>query len=161
MAGRASPEPSTCARTGRPASRSASGSAPWARGRGVMSRAVRLALVWAFVTLHVDVAHWRAAVGNWGSRRVAWACGFRVEGTVRGLLEARGRRQDGWVGSLLAGEPMAPERPWLDAPPIHGRQVVLRPWADADIPRIIQASNDAVGPRSAVRSALAVRPAGG
>ncbi len=123
------------------------GLAPWARGRGVMSRAVRLALGWAFVTLHVDVAHWRAAVGNWGSRRVAWACGFRVEGTVRGLLEARGRRQDGWVGSLLAGEPMAPARPWLDAPRIHGRQVVLRPWADADIPRIIQASNDAVSRR--------------
>jgi RimJ/RimL family protein N-acetyltransferase len=118
------------------------GLAPWARGRGLMSRAVRLAVAWAFDTLHVDVALWRAAVGNWPSRRVAWACGFRVEGSVRRLLEARGLRQDGWVGSLLRGEPMAPTRPWLDAARIHGRQVLLRPWADADTARIVEACND-------------------
>jgi hypothetical protein len=28
-----------------------------------------------------------------------------MEGTVRGLLEQRGERRDGWIGSLRRGEP--------------------------------------------------------
>ena len=46
----------------------------------------------------IEVMHWRAYVGNWASRRTAWRCGFRVEGTVRRLLSANGRRYDAWVG---------------------------------------------------------------
>jgi RimJ/RimL family protein N-acetyltransferase len=120
---------------------------PWARGRGIMADALRTALRWAFDDLGVHVAHWQAHVGNWPSRRVAWACGFRVEGTVRGLLEARGVRYDGWIGSLLRGEELAPAHPWLEAPVIRGRAVVLRPWREDDAPRVAEACGDPVSRR--------------
>jgi RimJ/RimL family protein N-acetyltransferase len=80
------------------------GLAPWARGKGVMTRALRLVLAWAFALPGVDVVYWRAQVGNSASRRVAGRCGFRMEGTVRGLLEQRGERRDAWIGSLRRGE---------------------------------------------------------
>ncbi|WP_432504053.1 GNAT family N-acetyltransferase [Kineococcus arenarius] len=80
------------------------GLAPWARGRGVTTRAVRLALAWGFDELHLAGVHWQAVVGNTASWRVAQKCGFRREGEVRGLLVHRGERLDGWIGSLLAGE---------------------------------------------------------
>jgi RimJ/RimL family protein N-acetyltransferase len=93
------------------------GLGPWARGTGVMSRALRLALTWAFGRPGLEVVHWTAQVGNWPSRRVAERCGFRVEGTVRGLLEQRGERRDAWIGSLRRGNPMTGEP---DGPPAHG-----------------------------------------
>jgi RimJ/RimL family protein N-acetyltransferase len=82
------------------------GLAPWARGRGVMTRALRLVLGWGFERAGLEVVYWRAQVGNWPSRRVAGRCGFRIEGTVRGLLEQRGERRDAWIGSLRRGEPL-------------------------------------------------------
>ncbi|MGA8544197.1 MAG: GNAT family N-acetyltransferase [Mycobacterium sp.] len=82
------------------------GLAPWARGNGVMTRALRLVLAWGFGIPGIQVVYWRAQVGNWPSRRVATRCGFRMEGTVRGLLEQRGERRDGWIGSLRRGEPL-------------------------------------------------------
>jgi RimJ/RimL family protein N-acetyltransferase len=80
------------------------GLTPAVRGRGVMTRALRAALDWGFTELDLLGVHWRAEVGNIASRRVAEACGFRLEGTVRGLLVQRGRRVDGWIGSVLPGE---------------------------------------------------------
>lgn len=85
------------------------GLAPWARGKGVMSRALRLVLAWGFELAGLEVVHWKAQVGNWPSRRVVTRCGFRMEGTVRGLLEQRGERRDGWIGSLRRGDPMTGE----------------------------------------------------
>lgn len=120
---------------------------PWARGRGVMADAVRTALRWAFDELDTHVVHWQAHVDNWPSRRVAWACGFRVEGTVRGLLEARGARYDGWIGSLVRGEPMAPSHAWLEAPVVRGGRAVLRPWREEDAPRVVEACSDPVSQR--------------
>jgi RimJ/RimL family protein N-acetyltransferase len=78
-----------------------------------MTRALRLALAWGFGLPGIDVMYWRAQVGNWASRRVAGRCGFRMEGTVRGLLEQRGERRDGWIGSLRRGEPLTgqPDQP--------------------------------------------------
>lgn len=89
------------------------GLGPWARGQNVMSRALRLVLPWGFELPGVEVVHWKAQVGNWPSRRVAGRCGFRMEGTVRGLLEQRGERRDGWIGSLRRGDPMTaqPDEP--------------------------------------------------
>ncbi len=114
---------------------------PWARGRGLMSRAVRLAAAHAF-DHGIETLHWRAAVGNWGSRRVAWACGFKVEGTVRDLLALRGDRRDGWIGTLRRGEPMAPAHPWLETPVLEGERVRLRPWRPDDRPRPDQAPDE-------------------
>jgi RimJ/RimL family protein N-acetyltransferase len=89
------------------------GLAPWARGKGVMTRALRLVLAWGFELPGIEVVYWRAQVGNWASRRVATRCGFRVEATVRGLLEQRGERRDGWIGSLRRGDPLTgkPDEP--------------------------------------------------
>lgn len=78
---------------------------PWARGRGVMTRAVTALLDWGFDELRLEGVQWRAVVGNTASRRVAERCGFRIEGEVRGLLVARGGRDDGWIGTLLATDP--------------------------------------------------------
>lgn len=78
--------------------------APWARGRGVMTAAARLVCRWAFDELHQERLEWWAAVGNTGSRRVAERLGFTIEGTCRQRLPHRGGRQDAWVGGLLPGE---------------------------------------------------------
>lgn len=120
---------------------------PAARGRGVMSGAVRMALVWGFSDLGLDVVQWRAYVGNWASRRVAWATGFRVEGTVRALEVQRGRRRDAWIGTITAGDVMRPTAPWFDVPRVvadhrRGAAVVLRRHVDEDAVRIAQACAD-------------------
>lgn len=109
------------------------------RGRGVMSGAVRLALAWAFESLGVSVVHWKAQTGNWDSRRVAWACGFTLEGRVRGLLPHRGERRDAWVGSIAAGDPMRPTNPWFEVPELRSPQVVLRAHTESDLVRLAEA----------------------
>ncbi len=81
------------------------GLAPWARGRGVVTRALRLVLEWGFTDLGLTGVHWRAVVGNDASLRAAQKCGFVLEGVVRGLLVHRGERLDGWIGTLLASDP--------------------------------------------------------
>jgi RimJ/RimL family protein N-acetyltransferase len=81
------------------------GLAPWARGRHVMRRSVNTVLDWAFAEVGLAGVSWRAQVGNEASRKVAEACGFTLEGTVRGLLVQRGRRVDGWIGTILATDP--------------------------------------------------------
>lgn len=89
--------------------------APWARHRGVMSRAVTLVLDAALDPEGLDLVRvtWRAYVGNWPSRRVAWRTGFRVEGTLRAELPHRdGVRRDAWVGTVLRGDPRGPNEPW-------------------------------------------------
>ncbi|WP_167583983.1 GNAT family N-acetyltransferase [Kineococcus rubinsiae] len=84
------------------------GLGPWARGRGVGVRAVRRVLRWGFDDLGLEGVHWRAHVGNHATRRTAERCGVRVEGEVRGLLVQRGRRRDGWIGSVRRGDDLEP-----------------------------------------------------
>jgi RimJ/RimL family protein N-acetyltransferase len=115
------------------------GLSAWARGRGAMARAVRLTLAWGFEDLGLEVVHWHAQVGNWASRRVAWACGFTVEGQVRGLLSQRGERRDAWVGSIQPADDMRPSTRWLDVPELRGEAVVLRRHRDEDALRIAEA----------------------
>ena len=71
------------------------------RGRGLMTRGVRLVSAWGFEQLGLAVITWYALAGNDASRQVAEAAGYRVEGTLRRGAEQRGRREDTWVGSLL------------------------------------------------------------
>lgn len=118
------------------------GLGPWARGRRVMGRALRLVLPWGFRQLRLDVVHWKAAAGNWASRRTAWAVGFRVEGLVRGLLEDHGARQDAWVGSLRCGDPLAPTHPWHTPPVLRDARVLLRPHRCEDFDRMVEATAD-------------------
>jgi RimJ/RimL family protein N-acetyltransferase len=118
------------------------GLGPWARGRGILDRALRLLLPWGFETLDLQVVHWQAVAGNWPSRRAAWRVGFRVEATLRSLLALRGERYDAWVGSLVRGESMQPSTVWLDAPVVNDRRVRLRPYRSTDVARIVEACND-------------------
>jgi RimJ/RimL family protein N-acetyltransferase len=90
---------------------------PDMRGRGLMVRALNLALDYAFGADGVELMHWRAVVGNWPSRRAAWRCGFRLEGTVRLLCALPDGARDGWIGSLHRDDPRRPCEPWPDGAP--------------------------------------------
>lgn len=117
------------------------GLAPWARGRGVMASALRLLLPWAVEALALEAVHWRATVGNWPSRRAAWAVGFRLEGTVRSYGHQRGRRHDVWLASLTREElaDPTPRHRWLEVPELTGERVVLRRHQPEDAARVAQA----------------------
>ncbi|GAB3085286.1 GNAT family N-acetyltransferase [Isoptericola nanjingensis] len=88
--------------------------APDARGRGLTTEAARLVVDWAVDPegLGLGVVRWRANVGNWASRRVAWKLGFRYEGLLRRFGAQRGVLQDSWVGSYVPGDPREPHEPW-------------------------------------------------
>lgn len=76
--------------------------APWARGEGYATRALRLACSWAFTALSLDVMLWYAYAGNEASRRTARSAGFRVpDAVLRKHLVQRGERRDAWAGDML------------------------------------------------------------
>jgi RimJ/RimL family protein N-acetyltransferase len=118
------------------------GASAWVRRRGVTERAVRLLVRWGFEQLGLQVVEWWAHEGNWASRRLAWKVGFTFDGTVRRHLSQRGELRDGWVGTVLPGEPLAPRHRWLDVPEVHGDRVHLRPLRAADDPRVVEACGD-------------------
>jgi ribosomal-protein-alanine N-acetyltransferase len=115
---------------------------PAARGQSVMSTALRLLRDYAFDVRGLAALRWRALVGNWGSRRVAAAAGFRFDGTVRRLLWHRGELRDGWLATLIPTDPRAAV-PWLDPPALSGERVRLRAFSDDDVPAIVEACSDA------------------
>lgn len=117
-----------------------------ARGRGYMSRTLRLVAEYAFDAEGLAMTHlgWQATVGNWASRRVAWAAGFRFEGRVRGALPQRGELRDKWIATLAAGDPMRPATPWLVTPTLHGQRVSLRRFIQSDADAVVEACNDPV-----------------
>ena len=80
--------------------------APWGRGQGLTTRAVRLVCGWALDPsgLGLDVVQWRAVDGNAASRRLAERVGFRITGLRRLSVVQRGVRRDEWCGDLLRGE---------------------------------------------------------
>ncbi|MEW9529611.1 GNAT family N-acetyltransferase [Microbispora sp. NPDC049125] len=90
--------------------------APWARGRGVMTEAVRALSSWAFehgvprITLLADVR-------NLPSQQVALRSGYALEGVLRGGGRARdGSRDDMAAYARLAtdaGDPISPYLPFL------------------------------------------------
>jgi RimJ/RimL family protein N-acetyltransferase len=79
--------------------------APWARGRGHATRALRSLCAWGFEALGLARIVWRAQVGNEASRRVAIKAGFTLEGVQRSGSAERGGRRDAWVGSRLPADP--------------------------------------------------------
>lgn len=117
---------------------------PWARGRGLMVRAVRLATDWAFVHAGAEVVHWRAHVGNEASLRVAHAAGFTLHALIPALLHERGRAIDAWTGSLRFGEPPYPARPWAGGAELESERLRLRPFRRDDVPRVVGAGTDPV-----------------
>ncbi len=118
------------------------GSHPWARGRGVMLRALRLLLDWGFSERDLETVVWWANKGNWASRKLAWRLGFSMDGSLRSWLPQRGVLLDAWVGVLCAADERAPRHAWLDAPVLHGRRVTLRPHQPRDAVRLQETGND-------------------
>jgi ribosomal-protein-alanine N-acetyltransferase len=114
---------------------------PDARGRHLMSAALRLVRDFAFDVARLRAVRWRAAVGNWGSRRVAAAGGWQHEGVIRASLVHRGEVLDGWVGTLLATDPRT-SRAWSDPPVLAGPRLRLRPFTEGDADRVVEACRD-------------------
>lgn len=115
--------------------------APWARGRGVMSAAVRLVRDWAFDELELERLEITADLDNIGSQRVAQAAGFHREGLARGYLSSRGVRTDNVVFAMVPADPREPcvplPEPWLE----DGR-LVVRPFGPDDAPAVQAACDD-------------------
>jgi RimJ/RimL family protein N-acetyltransferase len=91
----------------RAAGRCASGYfiAPWARGRGYATRALRLACAFAFDQLGLHRVEVTIEPENEASRRVALAAGFTEEGLLRSYMPVAGKRRDMVMYSLLATDP--------------------------------------------------------
>lgn len=120
---------------------------PAARGRGVMTAAVRLAVMEAFSSGYTEAVHWQAHVGNLPSLRVAHACGFRLVAEIPSLLFEKGRAIDGWHGVLLYGDLMFPRQPWrgdavLTTRTRSGRELVLRAPTGHDVSRLRETFDD-------------------
>jgi RimJ/RimL family protein N-acetyltransferase len=79
-----------------------------ARGRGVATQALAGVCRHGFEQVGLRVIRWEAIVGNEASRRVAERVGFQISTPVRALLDRRGERADGWIGTLLPGDPPIP-----------------------------------------------------
>jgi RimJ/RimL family protein N-acetyltransferase len=75
-----------------------------ARGRGVMTRAVRLLAEWAFQSLPVERIEITIEPANAASRAVAERAGFTFEGVMRSHTLIKGRRRDMAMYSLLRHE---------------------------------------------------------
>ena len=105
---------------------------PWARGRGVMARAVRLATRWGFDTLGMPLVHWECHTGNFASWRVAWSCGFAFQATIPGYSPQRGELRDAWLAVLRADDEQVPRTRWLPVPVLEGARVRLRAHTEAD-----------------------------
>jgi RimJ/RimL family protein N-acetyltransferase len=115
---------------------------PWARGRGLMVRAVRLATDWALVEGGVEIVHWRANVGNVDSLRVAHAAGFTLNGVTPGIVQQRELVVDAWTAARRFGDPPVPRRRWAESTVIDTERLRLRPFVEADIPRVVETCSD-------------------
>ena len=115
---------------------------PWARGRGIMKRALELASNWAFAEGGVEIIHWRAHVGNEASLRAAWAAGFTLTGTLPGFLYERERVIDVWAGHIRFGDMPRPRSTWHEATVLERGDLRLRPYRLDDAPRIVEACTD-------------------
>jgi RimJ/RimL family protein N-acetyltransferase len=79
--------------------------APWARGRGLGTAALRVISDWGFDALGLTRVVWRAHLGNEASRRAAGKAGFVMEGEQRAGCVQRGERRDALVAARLATDP--------------------------------------------------------
>lgn len=78
--------------------------APWARGRGLTTRAARRLVEWAVYQQGLERVELRAAQGNTASAGVARAAGFVREGLARSAGVTAGGRVDMHVYSLISSD---------------------------------------------------------
>ncbi|WP_372586916.1 GNAT family N-acetyltransferase [Mycobacteroides abscessus] len=69
--------------------------------KGLTTEAVQRLCQWGFDVLDAHRIEWWAVVGNEGSRAVAEAAGFEMEGLLRQRACRRQEPADWWVGGLL------------------------------------------------------------
>ena len=79
--------------------------APWGRGRGAMTRAVRLVARWALATFDLVRLGLYTDEANQASQRVAERAGFTREGRLRAWADHRGEARDCVMFSRLPGDP--------------------------------------------------------
>ncbi|TDZ78513.1 putative ribosomal N-acetyltransferase YdaF [Mycobacteroides salmoniphilum] len=72
------------------------------RRKGLTTEAIRRLCQWGFDVLDAHRIEWWAVVGNEGSRAVAQAVGFEMEGLLRQRSYRREAPADWWVGGLLS-----------------------------------------------------------
>lgn len=113
------------------------------RGRGLTTRAARLALDHAFRALGLErVTAW-AAAPNAASLGVLTALGMRRVGTQRAAARTGSAETVDLVGfDLLASEWPVRAADVADVPRLTGERVVLRALAETDVPRIVEACSD-------------------
>lgn len=117
---------------------------PAARGRGIATAAVRLAVDHAFESLQAATVTWRCGAGNFASWRAAWANGFSFNGVWPDMHPGSfGAVDDQWQGSLRRAawqesrqREHRPVRPWWEAKTLRGPTggtVMLRAFRDDDV----------------------------
>ena len=79
--------------------------APWARGRGYGSAALRAMCAWGFEAFGLHRIEWEAYLGNNASRRSAEKAGFTIEGVARAKCLHQDEYVDAWTGAKLASDP--------------------------------------------------------
>lgn len=77
---------------------------PAAVGKGLVTRAMRLIIDWAFEERGLHRVEWLASVANRPSVAVAQRLGMTKEGVLRGCYPHRGQRLDMELWSVLAPE---------------------------------------------------------
>ncbi|GAA4687096.1 GNAT family N-acetyltransferase [Frondihabitans cladoniiphilus] len=88
-------------------------SAPAARGRGLMTEAVRLVADWAFDVEGLDDIVWEGYLGNTASAGVARRAGFTYLGTEPGLQPDRERKHPlCWRARLSKNDDRGPKEGW-------------------------------------------------
>ncbi|GAA3125975.1 hypothetical protein GCM10010530_54280 [Kribbella aluminosa] len=115
---------------------------PEVRGNGVMTRALRLVVRYAFDVLDWNRVIWRAYVGNFASRRVAWKAGFHGLVTIPDGGRSRGVRKDEWVATVGRDDELEPKGTWWTVPVVEGEGIRLRPLRESDAQRVMEACND-------------------
>lgn len=114
---------------------------PDTRGQGVLRRALDLILDWGFER-GLEVVHWRAMIGNWASRRVAWRVGFTFGPTIPRLLPDRGQRRDAWTAWIGRDDAREPIQAWLEPTVVATEPARLRPWQNSDGERLVEIAAD-------------------
>ncbi|HWD77848.1 MAG TPA: GNAT family N-acetyltransferase [Kribbella sp.] len=116
---------------------------PEVRGHGVMTRALRLVVRYAFDELGWKRVIWRAHVGNYASRRVAWKVGFRGLVTIPDGGSSRGVRKDEWVATVGRDDELEPQGNWWTVPVLENNGIRLRALRETDAQRVMEACDDA------------------
>ena len=116
--------------------------APWARGQGIMSAAVRLVRDWAFDELELERLELTTDADNVASQRVAAAAGFTREGLMRGYLAVRGHRTDDVLFGMVRTDPREPAPAPFGAATLSDGRILVRPFEAADVPAVRAACLD-------------------